>query len=191
MAPLNQYPNARDIYSNTKWQYYSPALKHIAVLYNSRTGEPFYIKNGARRQFTFTHNKKTNEYLHKYGPGPNNRVMKGIVYEARGSIKKRSAKTNTLSAYKARMAKKPGQNKRRTAKNTRVNKLANNVRAGRNISKAKMANLLALVMKYQSINNPFYEKKPGKRGITNIVGNKPTQAQLLKNVKQLYANGLL
>ena len=178
MPSLNSYKNAKYIYANTKWKFWSPYLKHVPVLYNTKNGNAFTITAGGR--------KKLGQAVYRYGPGKNNYVSSDLVYEARGSIRKRSAKTNTITAYMARLAKKPAQNKQKAAQKTRVNKLAKNLVGGKNISKARLANLVQLFMRYQSGNaGGFYVTNEKGRIMRN--GNygpeKPTRTKVLANIK--------
>jgi len=89
---------------------------------------------------------------------------------------------NTVAAYRVRMVKKRAQNKLNAAQAKRVNKLANNVRADRNISKARLPNLVALVMRYQHPNAGAYYHHNNKGRVVNNYGKKPTRKQLLANI---------
>ena len=179
MPSLNNYKNAKYIYANTKWKFWSPYLKHVPVLYNTKTGNAFTITAGGRKKLPV-------QDVYRYGPGKNNYVNSGLIYEARGSIKKRSARTNTITAYMARLAKKPAQNKQKAAQKTRVNNLEKNLVGGKNISKARLANLVQLFMRYQSGNaGGFYVTNEKGRIMRN--GNygpeKPTRTKVLANIK--------
>ena len=148
MPSLNSYNNAKAIYANKKWKFWSPYLKHVPVLYNTKNGNAFTITAGGR--------KKLGQAVYRYGPGKNNYVSSDLVYEARGSIRKRSAKTNTITAYMARLAKKPAQN------------------------------LVQLFMRYQSGNaGGFYVTNEKGRIMRNgnYGPEKPTRKKVLANIK--------
>lgn len=74
-----------------------------------------------------------------------------------------------LSAVKKRL---------QAAQTKRVNKLANNVNAGRSISKARTANLLLLVMRYRPSN--YHRNNKGR--VVNKNGKKPVRKQILANI---------
>jgi len=38
MSSLNSYKNAEAIYANKNWKFWSPYLKHVPVLYNTKNG---------------------------------------------------------------------------------------------------------------------------------------------------------
>ena len=186
MPSLNSYNNAKAIYANKKWKFWSPYLKHVPVLYNTKNGNAFTITAGGRKKLTYNNRNNNGQAVYRYGPGKFNYVNSGLVYEARGYIKKRSVKTNTTTAYKARLAKKPAQNKQKAAQKTRVNNLEKNLVGGKNISKARLANLVQLFMRYQSGNaGGFYVTNEKGRIMRN--GNygpeKPTRKKVLANIK--------
>ncbi len=186
---INNYVNAANVYANSKWKYWSPLMRNVAILFNNnKTSKPFYIKNGKRHNFTVKDSKLF------YGPGQYNYLINVPVnftarnFKQRGHLQKRRRLLNTTAAYKVRAIKKRFNNKRRAAQANRVNKLVNNVRAGRNVSKAPVRNLLALVMRYQHPNaGPYYTaKNNNQRGpITNNYGKKPTRKQLLANINNM------
>lgn len=180
---INDYANAQAIYANKKWKYYAPVMRSIAVLFNGKNSTPFYIKNGARRSFNVRANSNGVKRLY-FGNGNYNYVMNTPVnktfgfYKSKGYLIPRGFLRDTPSAHKRRTAKK-------TANTGRVNKLRNNVIAGRNVSKARLDNLVALVMRYQSPNaGAYYSAKSNGARITNNNGKKPTRKQVLKNLKE-------
>jgi len=156
MSSLNSYKNAEAIYANKNWKFWSPYLTHVPVLYNTKNGNAFTITAGGRKNFTYNNRTNNGQAVYKYGPGNFNYVKSNLVYEARGHQKKRSVKTNTTNAYKARLANKPAQNKKKEAQKTRVNKLEKNLVRGKNINNANLANLVQLFMRYQSSNAGGY-----------------------------------
>jgi hypothetical protein len=195
MSNLLRYKNAKDIFSSKNWVWVAPYMKNVPVLFNSRK-TPFYLKNGKRTSFNKrTDNNGTNRLF--YGPGKYNYLMntpsnaKNVFshynkFKNIYGLRKRSPVKNTSLAYKLMSAKKRANNKKRSTQNQRVNKLANNVRAGRNVSKAKLPNLVALVVKYQHANSgPYYTKKNGQRTITNNSGRKLTRKQVLNNIENM------
>jgi hypothetical protein len=107
-------------------------------------------------------------------------------YKKAGWLQKRRPVLNSLAVAQVRLAKKAAANKKAAAKravnNASVNKLRNNVLAGRNISKAKLANLLHLVMRYQSPDAGAYYHSNNRGRVTNNNGKKPTRKQLLNNI---------
>lgn len=180
---INDYENAQAIYANKKWKYYAPVMRNVAVLFNGKNSNPFYIKNGARRSFNIRSNSNGEKHLY-YGAGNYNYVANTPVnktfahYKAKGWLIPRGLFRDTPSAYKKRASAK-------TAKNARVNKLRNNVVAGRNVSKAQLNNLVALVMKYQNPNaGAYYSAKKNGGRITNNNGKRPTRKQVLANIKE-------
>lgn len=186
MPNLNNYKNAAAIYANKKWKFWSPYLKYVPVLYNTKNGNALTITATGRKKITYTNRNNNGREIYRYGPGKNNYVNSGLIREARGYIKKRSAKTNTSTAYKARMAKKPAQNKAKAAQKTRVNKLEKNLVGGKNISKARLANLVQLFMRYQSGNAGGWYVTNSKGRIMRNGNNgpeKPTRKKVLANIK--------
>jgi len=183
---INDYANAQAIYANKKWKYYAPVMRNVAVLFNSKNSSPFYIKNGARRSFNIRPNSNGVKRLY-YGNSNYNYVANTPVnktfanYKAKGWLIPRGILRDTSFAHKRRAATK-------TAKNARVNKLRNNVVSGRNVSKARLNNLVALVMKYQSPNaGSYYSAKNNGTRITNNNGKRPTRKQVLANIKEFSA----
>jgi len=188
---INNYTNAQAIYANPNWKYYSPYMRNLVVLFNSKK-MPFFIKNGKRQSFNKRPNTEGNNRLF-YGPGQYNYLMntpasaKNVFahyekFKNSYGLTKRSLLKNTVAAYRVRMVKKRAQNKLNAAQAKRVNKLANNVRADRNISKARLPNLVALVMRYQHPNAGAYYHHNNKGRVVNNYGKKPTRKQLLANI---------
>jgi hypothetical protein len=190
MSNLLRYKNAKDIFSSKNWVWVAPYMKNVPVLFDSKK-MPFYIKNGKRTSF----NKRGNHLF--YGNGNYNYLMntpanaKNVFahyskFKNTYGLRKRSPVKNTSLAYKVLAAKKKANNKKLNAQNKRVNKLANNVKAGRNVSKAKLGNLVALIVRYQHPNaGPYYTMKNGHRTITNNYGKKPTRKQVLANIANM------
>ena len=195
MSNLLRYKNAKDIFSSKNWVWVAPYMKNTPVLFNSKK-MPFYLKNGKRTSFNKRANNNGQNRLF-FGPGKYNYLMntpanaKNVFahynkFKNIYGLRKRNPVKNTSMSYKVMAAKKGFNNKRRAAQNKRVNKLANNVRAGRNVSKARLPNLVALVVAYQSPNaGPYYTKKEGQRTITNNYGKKLTRKQVLNNIAEM------
>ena len=188
---INNYANAANVYANSKWKYWSPLMRNVAVLFNNnKTSKPFYIKNGKRHNFTV---KEANGLPRLFfGPRNYNYLMNVPVnftasnFKKRGQLQKRRRLLNTTAAYKVRAVKRAFNNKRRAAQNERVNKLVNNVLSGRNVSKARLPNLVQLVIRYQNANaGPYYSKKEGQRTLTNNHGRKLTRKQVLNNIAEM------
>jgi hypothetical protein len=189
---VNNYPNASAMYANSKWTYSAPVMRNVVVLFNANKS-PFYIKNGKRQSFTRKTNNNGENRLF-FGTGPYNYLMntpanaKNVFgkYKKAGWLQKRRPVLNSLAVAQVRLAKKAAANKKAAAKravnNASVNKLRNNVLAGRNISKAKLANLLHLVMRYQSPDAGAYYHSNNRGRVTNNNGKKPTRKQLLNNI---------
>lgn len=186
---VNNYANAEAMYANSKWKYSAPVMRNVVVLFNANK-LPFYIKNGKRQSFARKTNNNGENRLF-FGNGPYNYLMNTPAnvkkvfghYNKAGWIQKRRPLLNTTAAFKIRQVKRIAQNKKNAAQNIRVNALANNARAGRNLSKAKMDNLLKLVMRYQSGNaGSYYTAKNNTGRVTNNNGRKPTRKQLLENI---------
>lgn len=190
--PINMYDNASAIYANSKWKYYAPYLKNVVVLFDSKK-MPFFIKNGKRQTFSRRKNSNGTNRLY-YGPGEYNYLMNAPAnaknvyahfakFKNMFQLKSRNPILNRPLAYRVRAARKRVQNKKNVAQSKRVNKLLNNVRSNRNISKAKTGDLLALVMRYQHPNAGAYYSMNNRGRIVNNNGRKPSRAQLLANIK--------
>ena len=192
---INNYPNASAIYANPNWKYSSPYMRNIVVLFN-KNKNPFFIKNGQRQTFNRRTNSNGSDRLF-YGPGVYNYLMntpenaKNVFahfnkFKNQYRVTKRRPMLNSLAVARMRLAKKAAANKKaavkRAANNARVNKLRNNVLAGRNISKAKLNNLLNLVMRYQSPDAGAYYHTNNRGRVTNNNGKAPTRQQLLNNI---------
>lgn len=197
---INNYPNAEAIYANRSWTYASPYLRNVVVLFN-KNKNPFYIKNGKRQTFnsqrTYNNNNNTTGTIrHWYGTGEYNYLtntpenIRNIFahfkkFKNQYSLTKRRTVMNTVPAYKIRMVKKRANNKKSEAQSKRVNKLENNARAGRNISKASLSNLLRLVMRHQNANagSWYFENNKGRIMRNGNNGpEKPTRQRLLNNI---------
>jgi len=185
---INNYANAANVYANSKWKYWSPLMRNVAILFNNnKTSKPFYIKNGKRQNFTV---KEANG-LPRLFYGQNYLINVPVNFTAhnfkqRGHLLKRRRLLNTTAAYKVRAVKKSFNNKRRAAQNERVNKLVNNVLSDRNVSKARLPNLVQLVIRYQHANaGPYYSKKNGQRTLTNNNGQKLTRKKVLNNIAEM------
>lgn len=191
-AALNSYNNAAAIYANPNWKYYAPYMGSVAVLFNAKK-MPFFIKNGRRQSFTRRTNSNGVNRLY-FGPGNDNYLMNAppnsknvyshfAKYKSAYGLTKRNPLLNTGVAYSMRSVKRRYQSRKNAAQNKRVNKLANNVRRGANISRAKTTNLLALVMRYQNPNAGAYYERQNNGRVVNINGKKPTRKQLLQNIE--------
>ena len=194
---INKYPNAAAIYANPNWEYYSPLFSRVAVLFN-KNKLPFFIKDGKRQSFNRRKNNNGENRLF-YGAGRNNYLMntpsnvKNVFAHYKKSpldsfyLTKRRPLANTLMAYKIRAAKMRARAKKNAAQAKRVNNLVNNVRANRNISRAKTANLLELVMRFQHPNAGVYYERNNKGRVVNNNGQKPTRKKLIANIASFKA----
>jgi hypothetical protein len=194
---INNYPNAEAIYANPKWTHYSPYMKNVVVLFN-KNKNPFFIKNGTARSFNVKANENGATRMY-YGSGPYNYLMNTpentkntfahfTKFKNQYRLAKRRPVLNTVPAYKIRMVRKAANNKKKAEAAKRVNKLANNARAGRNISKASLSNLLLLVMRYQNANAGSWYSENNKGRVTrngNKGPEKPTRKQLLNNINNM------
>jgi hypothetical protein len=193
---LNKYPQAKAIYNNKNWKYSTSSFIKIPILIDGN-GNPYTITKNGRRA-NFKENVNNNGYtIHRYGPGNNNVLP--FLTEAMGNglkyFTKRNPKTNTRTAYIARVARRTAKKPINNAKAKRVKNLNKNYRAGRNLSKARLPNLVALYRMHQPSYGVYYFNQNNKNnGNIVVLRNNgktittPTRKIILANLANLRQN---
>ena len=199
---INNHPNALAIYANPNWKYAATYMKDVVVLFN-KNKMPFFIKNGKRQEF----NRRANNYGNMrlfYGSGKNNSLLNLSSpaneifswirnHKNHFGFRQRRTVLNSLPVARVRLTKKAAANKKaavkKTAQNARVNKLKNNVLAGRNISKARLNNLVELIRKHQNANaGPYYYKNNKGKIVRNGSNYPPVNGPAKPTIQQVLAN---
>jgi hypothetical protein len=167
---INARPNAMLVYGNKNWKYVYLGLGHGTLMFsNTRKGDMFYItKNGS-------HQPHYKPYF--FGPGNTNYHRASEVKEAINNYNYRIPRPSNanVAGYKARMAKKPAENKKKANNKARINSIIANAKAGgSNYKKASLDNIAKIVM---SSNSSTFRMKNGK--CVNIFGKVATRKALL------------